>query len=297
MLVIRQKSWRRTNTIRLRLLADTTQRSNRDINSRSSSSCPRIIMAKELPAANIVQFVGWARRRCRAFSLQLENDHSRIMSSGEEILGPMSCKNPETVAFPAECLHTDTFRDIPNTNTPIFRVRNYKLMLGVEKTTRDIVRVTTKRIHFPSLGLTHSPQFDLPVISGTRKKRKGRVEGCPVHATVMSFKDIFDDNVICSKEFSLNIEGGRVTSPRSATGAAIDRRHAGSSETSVHTSTHLLLSKAGRVPHAHGLIQRCTHDQVLAGVKGGTHNVVIVASQHTKTGPLLKVPKTQSLII
>lgn len=81
------------------------------------------------------------------------------------------------------------------------------------------------------------------------------MEGGPVHSTVVALKDILHHNVVGPEQLGLDVEGGLLCAGRA--GHAVGVHHGTAGHTGVHagTTAHLLLAKAGGVPHANGLIQ------------------------------------------
>ena len=63
------------------------------------------------------------------------------------------------------------------------------------------------RIHFPRLCLAHPPKLDLPVISAGHDERQGRMEACPVDASVVSFQHILHYCVCVSEKIRLTLIG------------------------------------------------------------------------------------------
>lgn len=51
------------------------------------------------------------------------------------------------------------------------------------------------------------------------------------------------------------------------------------------------------VPNSDSLIQGCRNNQIFCGVKLGTHDIVVMASQNRYTSSALPVPDSNSLII
>ena len=192
--------------------------------------------------------------------LQLEDNHTRIVTCGQQILRAMGGKDPESVALTTEGLYTDTLGHVPNADAAILGVGNDKVMLGVEQTARNIVGVTTEGVDLPRLGLGHSPKLDLTIVGGTGQKGQGGVEGGPVHSTVVALEDVLDHNVVSAEKLGLNVEGGLLSAGRA--GHAVGVHHGTAGHTGVHagTTAHLLLAKAGGVPNANGLIQRGRND-------------------------------------
>lgn len=116
------------------------------------------------------------------------------------------------------------------------------------------------------------------------------MKGGPIDAAIVSLENVLDDDIVGPKQFRLHIEGGiaRQMPPRSSGTLGIAR---------TEIILQLLFAKARGIPHADGLIQTRRDDQIVAGMKGRTHDVMIVAGQDTETSSLLKIPQPQGLII
>jgi hypothetical protein len=278
-LIVRQESRSTSNSIRLCLLSYSSKRCNGNIDTTASTLRSSIIVQEQFPAANIVQFVGWSLRRSGTFPFQFKDNHTRIMTGRQQILGTMGRQNPKAISFATKRLDADTFADIPNANTPIFRITHHQIVFGMKETATNIVGMPSEGIDFPCLCFTHSPQFDLPIISGTCKEGQGGMEASPIDTTIMSLQDVLDNNIIGSKEFRLDIHGSRI-------GGTSSGRHG------VHHGgfTHLLFAKTGGIPNSDRLIQRSRNNQILGWMKGGTHDIVIVTRQDTQTGPFVEIP-------
>lgn len=237
------------------------------------------------------------------------------MPGSQQILGPMCRQNPEPVSFTPgymtadgadgymtadgtkmwgsftrhlpERLHTYPLGHIPNSNGSVFRVGNHQLLLGVEQTTRYIVRMSPECVHLPRFSLTHPPKLHLPIVGGARKQRQGRMKRRPIHTPIMSLQHILDHHVVRTKQFRLNIH-------RRRSRCALPRIHHGGSP---RRFSQLLLSQPRSIPYPHRLIQGGTDNQILRWMKRRTHDIMIMPRQNTQTGPLTKIPQPQRLIV
>ena len=70
-----------------------------------------------------------------------------------------------------EGLNSRALGKIPDPDSFIFTAGDDKLMFGVEQSGRNVVEVSSARIDFPSLGLAHPPDFDLPVVGSRNDER------------------------------------------------------------------------------------------------------------------------------
>ena len=127
------------------------------------------------------------------------------MSSSQQVLRTVCRKDPEAITLPSKSLDTNSLTHIPNPNAPILTITNDKVLLGMEQTTRNIIRMSSERIHLPRLGIAHPPEFDLTIIRSGCNKGKSRVKCRPINSTIMTFENILDHDVIGSKEFRLKV--------------------------------------------------------------------------------------------
>lgn len=115
----------------------------------------------------------------------------------------MCGQNPESVVFATEGLNSRAFAHVPNTNRFVLRVRNDEFVLGVEKCDRHVVEVTSAGVNFPRLGLAHTPQFDLTIITTRDNQGQGGMECGPVDSAVVTLEDVLDDGVSVAKQIGL----------------------------------------------------------------------------------------------
>ena len=73
--------------------------------------------------------------------------------------------------------------------------------------------------------------------------------------------------------------------------------HGSSEGHGIAAVAHLLFAESSSVPYSNCLIQRGRDNEIVRGVKGGAHDVVVVPRQDTQTGTLGVIPKSQCLII
>ena len=106
--------------------------------------------------------------------------------------------------FSPEGLDGRALGKIPDPDSFIFAARDDKLVFWVEQGGRNVVEVASTRINFPSLGLAHPPDFDLPVVSSRNDKRQRVVEHRVVDSTVVTFQ-----HVLHSREIVESIKGSR----------------------------------------------------------------------------------------
>ena len=123
------------------------------------------------------------------------------------------------------------------------------------------------------------------------------MEGGPIHSAVVTLEDVLDNDIVGPEQLCLDVECGLLSS--AGTGHTVGIHHTATGHTPVHTgpTSHLLLAQTGGIPNAHGLIEGGRNDEILTGVEGSAHDVVIVSSEDRQTRTTLKVPKTESLII
>lgn len=88
------------------------------------------------------------------------------LTGSEQVQVRMRSKDPEAVMLAAERLDSRSFLQVPNTDGLVLSTRNNQLPTRVEQRRRDIVEVSTARIHLPRLSLAHAPNLDSPIIGG-----------------------------------------------------------------------------------------------------------------------------------
>ena len=123
-----------------------------------------------------------------ALTLQLEYNEATVMANGKEIVLGMGGDNPEPVVLTADGLHARALLHVPHANGLILAVANDELLSRMENNTRNIVEMTTARVHFPGLGIVHTPQLDLAIISSRDKKGHTGVESNPIDSPIMALK-------------------------------------------------------------------------------------------------------------
>jgi len=55
--------------------------------------------------------------------------------------------------------------------------------------------------------------------------------------------------------------------------------------------------RTGSIPDADGLVKRCRHDEIILGVKGRAHHVMIVPRQDREARARLPVPDANRLVV
>ena len=96
-------------------------------------------MAEELPPPDVVQLVGGSMGRGGPLSLKLEDDHTRVVARGQQILRAVGGQDPEPVSLPPEGLDADALGHVPDADAAILRVGNDEVMLGMKEAARDVV--------------------------------------------------------------------------------------------------------------------------------------------------------------
>lgn len=61
----------------------------------------------------------------------------------------------------------------------------------MEKSTRDVVEMSSAGIDFPGFRVAHTPEFDLSVVTSRNDKGKSRVEGSVVDTAIVSLENVF----------------------------------------------------------------------------------------------------------
>ncbi|KAI6755905.1 hypothetical protein HG531_005011 [Fusarium graminearum] len=95
--------------------------------------------------------------RSRAFSLQLEDHNTVIVTSSKKIDLGMGCNNPEAVVLSLERLDSGSLVQVPDANSLVLSSGQNEVLVGVEKTSRRILKVSSACVDFPGLGLAHTP--------------------------------------------------------------------------------------------------------------------------------------------
>ena len=166
-----------------------------------------------------------------------------------------------------ESLNGRPLGKIPDSNSLVLTAGNDEFVFGVEQCSGNVVEVSSARVNFPSLGLAHSPDFDLPVVCSRNDERERGVERRVVDSTVVAFQYIFHCREIVE---SVKSSGRRV---RSA------------------------FSKTGNIPNSNGLIHGGRNDKIFLGVELRRHNVVRMTGENGYTVPRRAVPNPNGLVI
>ena len=123
----------------------------------------------------------------------------------------------------------------------------------------------------------------------------------PVHTPIVPLEDVLDHHVVRTKQLGLDIEGhrrrGRECRSSPAAPVGVHLESGISSYSTTGGSNQLLLAKAGGVPDPHGLVETGTDNQILRGMEGRAHDVVVVSRENTQTTPLVKIPQPQGLFV
>jgi hypothetical protein len=147
----------------------------------------------------------------------------------------------------------------------------------MEEDTGDVVEVTAESVNFPGLGVVHAPDLDLAIVGAGDDEREGRVEGGPVDTTVVALKDILDNSVAASEEVGVDL----LREAEDVVGGGGGR----------------LATDATDVPDADGLVEGGRDNEVVRGVEGGGHDVVVVPSEDANALAGLPVPDADSLVV
>lgn len=143
------------------------------------------------------------KRRLVAGTREEEREGERERTSSEQVQLGMSGKNPEPIILPPKRLHRRPLAHIPDPNRLILRIRDDQLMLRMEQSDGNIVKVTSAGIDLPRLGFGHPPKLDLTIVTARDDERESRVEGRPVDSAVVAFEDVFDHGVGVAEEVGL----------------------------------------------------------------------------------------------
>lgn len=101
------------------------------------------------------------------------------MTGREEVERRMRGEDPKAIVLATESLDSCALAHIPYSDGFILGIANDELVSGVEEGTRDIVEMTPACIHFPRLGVAHSPEFDLTIVASRHDQRQRRMERGP----------------------------------------------------------------------------------------------------------------------
>lgn len=189
----------------------------------------------------------------------------------------MGSNHPESVEVALERLYRSPLVEIPHTNGFVFADGEYQILVRVKETRRGVLEVAAAGVDFPSLGVckpsatisqvpaggltrtAHPPELDQSIVTCRHNQRQCRVERHPVHTTVMTLQHKFHNGIrvaehisligVCTCHLIFEGDGGR---------------------------SGVLLSQAGDVPDADGLVEGSGGDEVLGRVELSAHNIMIV---------------------
>jgi hypothetical protein len=123
----------------------------------------------------------------------------------------MSSNNPEPVIFPSKALYCSPFIGIPNPNSFILSNAQNQILTLMKQGCGSIVKVSATSIHFPGLRLRHAPYLNETIVTGGNDEWERRMEGNPVYAAVMAFKNVFYDGVGVAEQVGLGLGVGLQT--------------------------------------------------------------------------------------
>mmetsp|Transcript_113163 Transcript_113163/g.359657 ORF Transcript_113163/g.359657 Transcript_113163/m.359657 type:complete len:399 (-) Transcript_113163:752-1948(-) len=131
----------------------------------------------------------------RTLAIQLEHHHACIVTNGEQVRVAIPGDDPEAVVFPAEGVDACSLSGVPHPDGAILGIGDDEVLLRVEHHARDVVEMTSQRVHLPSLGIIHPPEFDQPVVCTGDDQRQRRVEGGPIDASFVALKHVFHHSI------------------------------------------------------------------------------------------------------
>ena len=129
------------------------------------------------------------------------------LTSCEEVELWVRGHDPKSIVFSSESLHRCPLCHIPHPDRLILARRQYQLVTRVEHSHRDIIKVTSTTIDFPSFGFRHPPELDLSIITTRYDEGECRVECCPIDPPIMALEDVFDDRIGVSEQIRLTLIG------------------------------------------------------------------------------------------
>lgn len=88
-----------------------------------------------------------------ALALQLEDHHTSVVTSGEQVHLRVGSNDPESVLVALERLDGSPLIKIPHADRLIFADGEDEVLVGVEKTGGSILEVAAAGIDFPGLGI------------------------------------------------------------------------------------------------------------------------------------------------
>ena len=110
-------------------------------------------------------------------------------------------KREERERSPAELVEVnEPFGHVPDSNGFIFSIGENEILSGMKCDTGDIVVMSSTGVHFPSFVLVHSPQLHQSIICCSDDQRQGGMKCCPIHSSIVSFQDMFDDGISLEKD-------------------------------------------------------------------------------------------------
>ena len=160
-----------------------------------------VVVGAEVTVLHVVE--GSLVLRVRgSFSLELEDDHARVVAGGEEVHLGVRGEDPEPVVLASKGLHAGSLGHVPDADALIFRVGHDDILPGVEHAAGYVVDVPAEGINLPSLGVVHAPELHLAVVRAGDDERERRVESSPVDAPVVALQHVLDHRVACEQNGS-----------------------------------------------------------------------------------------------
>lgn len=105
------------------------------------------------------------QRESRSFPLELKHDETVVVTGRKQVEVRVGSQNPESIVFPSESLNGGSLGHVPDSDGLVFTVRKDQFVAGMEKRNGHIVEVTSTGVDFPCLGIAHTPEFDLSIIT------------------------------------------------------------------------------------------------------------------------------------
>ena len=236
-----------------------------------------VIVRAQVAVLDVVQRALVVRVR-GALALELEHDHAAVVPRREKVHLGVRGEDPESIVLAAKRLRPGALGHVPDANGLVLRVGDDDVLPGVEHHAGDVVDVPAQRVHLPRFGVVHAPQLHLAIVRARDDERQGRVERRPVDAAVVSLEDVLHHRVAAAEQVVVHV---------------VRAAHA----VRVVPGRDGLLAQTADVPHAHSLVQRRRHDQVLLGVEHRRHDVVVVPGEHRDAVAALPVPDADGLVV
>ena len=100
-----------------------------------------------------------------SLALKLEDHHTVVMTSSEQVDLRVSSDHPESIILALEALNRCALVQIPYTDSLVLADRENQILVWVEQSSRGVLEVTSAGVHLPRLGLAHPPKLDQSIVT------------------------------------------------------------------------------------------------------------------------------------